>query len=353
MTEDVKFQVDPASLASILNNKEKADTFKRPMKLKDMKASRIRPKFGHSEKKKKATPVIGPKLSLSEQKFPCDYKPRLFTKTRRELHFQGSGEPWSKAAPLAVVGTLRAAPNAIIRESLPGPLRPSLNMTELKKYFEDDSTCSFEDLEKRLKTPAKKKIVAIPCERRSNSQCDLRHESQSVHKSPSLENLSSRHWLTEAQNSLKEIRDENVILSEQLLEIDKRISERRKRFKELWGVSPKSINKVRSQKSDLVRKILGGTNLFHPPPSSVLHHSPPQSHQESATPFAKPDINVNIPICLNKQSGNMLIASENQINESSLCFHSPQRFDISAPTPMALKHLSQRVKLELSSLYDD
>ncbi|CAB4069597.1 unnamed protein product [Lepeophtheirus salmonis] len=328
MTEDVKFQVDPASLASILNNKEKADTFKRPMKLKDMKASRIRPKFGHSEKKKKATPVIGPKLSLSEQKFPCDYKPRLFTKTRRELHFQGSGEPWSKAAPLAVVAqknTLRTTP--------PAPLRI---------------------WKKRLKTPAKKKIVAIPCERRSNSQCDLRHESQSVHKSPSLENLSSsRHWLTEAQNSLKEIRDENVILSEQLLEIDKRISERRKRFKELWGVSPKSINKVRSQKSDLVRKILGGTNLFHPPPSSVLHHSPPQSHQESATPFAKPDINVNIPICLNKQSGNMLIASENQINESSLAFI-PLRDLISLLLhPMALKHLSQRVKLELSSLYDD
>merc|ERR1719376_815357 len=43
------------------------------------------------------------------------------------------------------------------RASLTGLFRQSLSMAELDRMFEDDSTESFENLESRLKTPAKKK----------------------------------------------------------------------------------------------------------------------------------------------------------------------------------------------------
>ena len=46
------------------------------------------------------------------------------------------------------------------RASLSGLLRQSLTMAELDRMFEDDSTESFENLESRLKTPAKKKRPA-------------------------------------------------------------------------------------------------------------------------------------------------------------------------------------------------
>ena len=43
------------------------------------------------------------------------------------------------------------------RASMTGLLRQSLTLAELDRMFEDDSTESFENLESRLKTPAKKK----------------------------------------------------------------------------------------------------------------------------------------------------------------------------------------------------
>ena len=42
-----------------------------------------------------------------------------------------------------------------------GLLRQSLTLAELDRMFEDDSTESFENLESRLKTPAKKKKGAL------------------------------------------------------------------------------------------------------------------------------------------------------------------------------------------------
>merc|ERR1719228_195301 len=45
------------------------------------------------------------------------------------------------------------------RASLSGLFRQSLSIAELDRMFDDDSTQSFEDLERRLKTPGKTKPI--------------------------------------------------------------------------------------------------------------------------------------------------------------------------------------------------
>ena len=43
---------------------------------------------------------------------------------------------------------------------IPGLFRQSLSIAELDRMFDDDSTQSFEDLERRLKTPGKTKPIS-------------------------------------------------------------------------------------------------------------------------------------------------------------------------------------------------
>merc|ERR1719259_606710 len=66
----------------------------------------------------------------------------------------------AKQKSLAMKIMMRESLAGMPRASLSGLLRQSLTMAELDRMFEDDSTESFENLESRLKTPAKKKRPA-------------------------------------------------------------------------------------------------------------------------------------------------------------------------------------------------
>ena len=58
---------------------------------------------------------------------------------------------------LAKMILMRESLAGLPRASLSGLFRQSLSIQELDRMFDDDSTQSFEDLERRLKTPAKAK----------------------------------------------------------------------------------------------------------------------------------------------------------------------------------------------------
>jgi hypothetical protein len=63
---------------------------------------------------------------------------------------------------LAKMIMLRESLAGLPRASLSGLFRQSLSIAELDRMFDDDSTQSFEDLERRLKTPGKKPATKLP-----------------------------------------------------------------------------------------------------------------------------------------------------------------------------------------------
>ncbi len=79
------------------------------------------------------------------------------------------------------------------RASLSGLFRQSLSVAELDRLFDDDSTQSFEDLEKRLKTPAKAKSSAS---RRTPFKAPPKQSEEVQQESPEKLELLENHLNT-------------------------------------------------------------------------------------------------------------------------------------------------------------
>ena len=86
---------------------------------------------------------------------------------------------------LAKMILMRESLAGLPRASLSGLFRQSLSIQELDRMFDDDSTQSFEDLERRLKTPAKAKA--------SSKITDKVKEESPKHDSKKAEKVSYSH----------------------------------------------------------------------------------------------------------------------------------------------------------------
>ena len=197
------------------------------------------------------------------------------------------------------------------RASLSGLFRQSLSIAELDRMFEDDSTQSFEDLERRLKTPGKsttkpkivvteeepskpveikalsqkldfgeedeeaeEEIIEPPTEfsepikdnetmpsvienvlHRSSSLVDLDQPDKLITlcKSSSMIDLSALNVESEplksAVEALAEHRTEQAAIEQQIQSLMEKSLKRREQFRAVWGVSPRSINQKRDLKT--------------------------------------------------------------------------------------------------------
>jgi len=261
-----------------------------------------------------------PRQSISERKAVpgLDQLPSRLPRreVRKELHFDQEEKEnvkefdnFAKPLPVAPKEDQKSVAKMIMmreslaglpRASLSGLFRQSLSIAELDRMFEDDSTQSFEDLERRLKTPGKSttkpkilktdtmcakpsKIVekldfedeeneeiiepptefsepikddeTMPTLQRSSSLVDLEHPDKLVTlcKSTSMIDLSQldveSEPLKSAVEALAEHRTEQAAIEQQIQSLMEKSLKRREQFRAVWGVSPRSINQKRDLKT--------------------------------------------------------------------------------------------------------
>jgi len=105
-------------------------------------------------------PVAGPKKTTTARKELNFEQPDFEFAKPKAPPIPTHPQSVAKQKSLAMKIMMRESLAGMPRASLSGLLRQSLTMAELDRMFEDDSTESFENLESRLKTPAKKKRPA-------------------------------------------------------------------------------------------------------------------------------------------------------------------------------------------------
>ena len=115
---------------------------------------------------------------------------------------------------LARMILMRESLAGLPRASLSGLFRQSLSIAELDRMFDDDSTQSFEDLERRLKTPAKLKASSrLPNKPQQQPEKEINPLKNTELEKKEIKNIDDKKVATEQrQDASKEHQQESEII---------------------------------------------------------------------------------------------------------------------------------------------